>query len=161
MFQSEVYHPLVCPFTGTLDTSSAFTQWRPGENHIWQLLKYIQYILSDGIDGCILCYPDIAEWANKEAADILHRDREAFALKAKQCAECSKMRVYDGSTTPGANSEDPHYIMFDEYKEDIHNSTKQCIREGRALFPGQSSGLAAAKGLSWVKEGSLSAFSAE
>lgn len=150
---------MVCPLTNSLDISSAFPQWRSAEDHLWQLLKYIQYLMSDALDSLQLNAGDTM-WLNKTAAETLHRDPEAFAHKAKQCVETSKMRVYDSNLSSTA-SDDPHYIRFDEYSEDIHNSTKQCIREGRTLSLGQNTGVTSSKGLSWVKEGSLSAFSAE
>lgn len=149
----------MCPFTGVLEIGSAFPQWRNGEDHIWQLLKYIQYVMSDGLESVPFNQSD-SSWPNKEAAEILYRDQKTFEQKAKQCVETSKLRVYDTSSAACA-TEDPHYIVFDEYNNDIHNSTKQCIKDGRALSLGQSSGVTAPKGLSWVKEGSLSAFSAD
>jgi len=41
----------VCPYTHTLDVSHAFPEWRCGEDHLWQLLKYVQAIFSDPVDS--------------------------------------------------------------------------------------------------------------
>ncbi|KAL9922278.1 protein crossbronx [Glossina fuscipes] len=152
IFQNEIYHPLICPFTGTMDLSHAFPQWRCGEDHIWQLLKYMQYIFNEPLDCVRLT--NITKWLNSEAFELISQNRAGFITKVKDCVNCSKEHVYDKPPT-----DDPHYITFDEYNEEVHGPIKQRIREGKDPMPGSTA--TGPKGLSWVKPGEFTPLSLE
>ncbi|XP_075167117.1 ubiquitin E2 variant domain-containing protein pendolino [Haematobia irritans] len=151
IFQNEMYHPLICPFTGTLDLSHAFTQWRFGEDHIWHILKYIQAIFIDPSE--CLRSSSSTKWQNNDAAQLLAQNRQEYISKVKECITINKEHLYDEPPT-----DDPHYITFEQYSEDVHGPIKQRIREGKepAITNGTTS-----KGLSWVKEGEYTPLSIE
>lgn len=150
-----MYHPLICPFTGTLDISHAFPQWRCGDDHIWQLLKYIQAIFIDPASITM------EKWQNSEAAELLTQNREEFLAKVKDCINANKEHLYDEPPT-----DDPHYITFEQYSEEIHGPVKQRVREGKEPVlmtnaASSSSASSGSKGLSWVKEGDYTPLSVE
>ncbi|XP_013117718.2 protein crossbronx [Stomoxys calcitrans] len=149
IFQNEMFHPLICPFTGTLDLSYAFPQWRFGEDHVWQILKYIQAIFIDPSE--CLRSSTTAKWQNNEAAELLTQNRAEYISKVKHCINANKEHLYDEPPT-----DDPHYITFEQYNEEIHGPIKQRIREGKepTMANGTTSTTSSAsKGLSWVKDG--------
>lgn len=164
IFQNETFHPLICPFTGTLDLSYAFPQWRCGEDHLWQLLKYIQAIFNDPLE-CIRppssssssASTSATKWPNMEAAELLTQNRASYIAKAKECVNTNMEHIFDEPPT-----DDPHYISFEKYNEEIHDPVKQRIKEGKepaATTPTTSA--AGSKGLSWVKEGEYTPLSME
>ena len=154
IFQSEIFHPLVCPFTGTLDLTFAFHQWRCGEDHIWQLLKYIQAIFLDPAECVRVSTQTPIKWQNKEAVELLTQNRAGFIARAQENVTLSKEHVYDEPPT-----DDPHYIAFEEYNEEVHGPVKERIREGKEPTAGTPT--IQSKGLSWVKEGEYTPLSME
>lgn len=97
-----------------------------------------------GADGAAA----VAAWKNNEAAELLTQNRALFITKAKENVAKSSERLYDEPPT-----QDPHYITFEEYKEEIHAAIKQRIREGKEPRLQPTSSSLQAKGLSWVKDG--------
>ncbi|KAI8122510.1 hypothetical protein FF38_04328 [Lucilia cuprina] len=154
IFQNEIFHPLICPFTGTLDLSHAFPHWRCGEDHVWQLLKYIQAIFNDPVDCIRLNSSTTIKWQNNEAVELLNQNRAGYIARAKECVASSKEHVYDAPPT-----DDPHYISFEEFNDEIHGAIKERIREGKE--PATNTNNTQAKGLSWVKEGEYTPLSME
>ncbi|XP_053965881.1 protein crossbronx isoform X1 [Anastrepha ludens] len=152
IFQNEIIHPLICPYTGSLDISCAFPYWRSGEDHIWQLLKYIQAIFVDPIE-CGRLTTAGAKYNNAEAAELLTQNRAEFIARAKDCATTSKERIYDEPPT-----EDPHYIVFEKFDADVHGPVRDRIFSGKELAENVA---VPTNGLSWVKEGEFKPLSVD
>ncbi|XP_062136221.1 protein crossbronx [Drosophila sulfurigaster albostrigata] len=147
VFQHNVVHPLVCPYTNSLDISHAFQEWRCGEDHLWQLLKYMQAIFADPLES--IRNVALNELSNVESAKLLNNNRDAFAALVQESITESKSHIYDTPPT-----EDPHYIVFEQFQTDVHGPVLEKIRSSRStVTPPESSGGGggAATGLSWVK----------
>nr|XP_016930551.1 protein crossbronx [Drosophila suzukii] len=157
IFQQDVLHPHVCPYTHTLDVSHAFPEWRCGEDHLWQLLKYVQAIFSDPVDS--IRGIEVDKLKNGEAAELLMGNKEEFATRVQENIKESKEHIYDTPPT-----EDPHYIVFEKFQTDVHGPVLERIRAGRSKQTESSSQQANAghaTGLSWVKEGEFKPLSIE
>ncbi|KAH8304303.1 protein crossbronx [Drosophila kikkawai] len=157
IFQQDVLHPHVCPYTHSLDISHAFPEWRCGEDHLWQLLKYMQAIFSDPVDSIRGIEADMLK--NNEAAELLMTNREEFAARVQENIKESKDRVYDTPPT-----EDPHYIVFEKFQPDIHGPVLERIKAGKSKqleATSQQTNGGHATGLSWVKEGEFKPLSIE
>lgn len=147
IFQSELVHPLICPFTGITNVIDAFASWQSTDNHLWQLLKYIQFIFQHPV-ACVNGIDSPTKISNQEVADLLlmNNNIDVFAEKAKDCVRLSREKVYDEPPT-----DDKHYIRFSTFDEEIHrnvleNITNKLNRMGSSASPPPS-------GLSWVNEG--------
>ncbi|XP_030387246.1 protein crossbronx [Scaptodrosophila lebanonensis] len=157
IFQHNVVHPHVCPFTHSLDISCAFPEWRTGEDHIWQVLKYMQTIFADPVESIRNV---TVELNNAEAAEILTHNRGEYAACVKQCIEENKAHIYDMPPT-----QDPHYIVFEKFLPEVHGAVLERIRTSNAddivtsAEPQTTGGIAT--GLSWVKEGEFKPLSIE
>ncbi|XP_055920360.1 protein crossbronx [Eupeodes corollae] len=149
IFENEVFHPLVCPFTRALDLSADFPVWKVGEDHVWHVLKFMQFVFLDPYES-MRASPSVL---NKEAADLFGQNRAEFIARAKKCAEDSKNRVYDAPT-----SDDPHYIVFEKFNEETHGPVIENIKFKNYESDSSPSG---SMGLSWVKEGEFKALSIE
>lgn len=142
IFQSELFHPLICPYTGITNLSDSFPTWNPAENHLWQLIKYIQFIFQHPIPAI---NSDTIKMSNKDAADLLRQNKiDEFVEKVKKCVEISKERIYDESPT-----DDKHYIKFSVFDDELHRSTLENMKN--KVDP--SSVSPPPTGLSWVNEG--------
>lgn len=108
IFQSELFHPSVCPFTGTLDISDAFPKWISSENHLWQVAKYIIYLFE---------YPDQGKINYKEAFELWNQNRDTFLEKVAANVRLSCDKIYDPPPT-----DDPHYITFAQFDEELHQT---------------------------------------
>lgn len=106
IFQSEVIHPSIDPFTGTLDISNPFPKWITSDNHLWQLVKYIIYLFE---------YPDQGNVKNKEAFDLWNQNRESYLERVTENVRLSNETLYDSPPT-----EDPHYIVFSQFDTEVH-----------------------------------------
>lgn len=139
IFQNEIFHPSVSPFTGTLDISHAFPKWQPRQNHIWQLLKYIQFVFQ---------YPNhninsIAntKLPNKSAADLLSQNKAEYISKVKENVRISRDKIYDPQPT-----NDIHHIVFERFDNNIHGPVLERIRNKSDIsISSQTSGV------SWLK----------
>lgn len=139
-FQSETFHPLICPYNGTLELSEAFSKWKTGENHIWQLLKFVQYIF-----GSFEEYMSVAEQnVNNVAAELYQQSRSDFAVRAEECVRLSQTKLYDPPPV-----QDRNYIVFEQFDSDTHGPVLESIKQGKA----NEVTTPPASGLSWVKEG--------
>lgn len=135
-------HALICPFTGALNISDAFATWNPNEDHLWQLIKYIQFVFEHPIS----CLNDEHSNVNNQEAFALIRENKMieFKEKVKECVRISKDKVYDAPPT-----DDKHYITFNLYDEDLHKGVLDSIRnktDSSSISPPPT-------GLSWVKPG--------
>jgi len=149
--------PPCVPYTHTLDVSHAFPEWRCGEDHLWQLLKYVQAIFSDPVDS--IRGIEVDKLKNGEAAELLMGNKEEFATRVQENIKESKEHIYDTPPT-----EDPHYIVFEKFQTDVHGPVLERIRAGRSKQTESSSQQANAghaTGLSWVKEGEFKPLSIE
>lgn len=138
-FQTPIFHPLIDPVSGELNTLWGFPEWRKS-NRIWQLIQFITKILSK-VD--LKMNP-----VNHEAYNLLENNFEVFRDRVKKCVRESLNKVYNSSTV-----DDPHYIMFSPYVDELYNSIKKEIYEPKEEEENK------ALGLSWVQPGSLQPFS--
>lgn len=150
VFQNEIFHPLVCPYTGTCDLSFAFQDWRKGVDHIWQILKLVQLLFVDVTETSQFT----KKYSHPEAADLLASNFEKFKEKALESVTLSKEKIYDPPS-----SHDPHYIVFENFQEDIHRSMIEKIMQKKDII--DKPNLPSHLGLSWVKEGEFKPLSKE
>ncbi|XP_001654780.2 protein crossbronx homolog [Aedes aegypti] len=140
VFQSETFHPLIDPYNGTLELAEAFPKWKSGENHVWQLLKFIQYIFASFDE-----YMSLAEQsANNVAYELYGQNRPEFLRKVEECVRLGQSRLYDPAPV-----QDRNYIVFDRFDRETHGPVLESLKQGKAnevTTPPSS-------GLSWVKEG--------
>lgn len=139
VFQTHMFHPLVNSETGELCTAWGFPEWRKN-NRIWQLIQYITKILTK-LDVKMSSI-------NQEASFLLENDFEAFRERTHNCVRESLNQVYDSAAI-----EDPHYITFSPYVNELHDPIKQEVYEPKGDEENR------ALGLSWVQPGSLQPFS--
>ncbi|XP_017776949.1 PREDICTED: protein crossbronx homolog [Nicrophorus vespilloides] len=137
-FQSDMFHPLVDEKTKELILLGGFPVWSKSNQHIWQVLKYIHWILYNITS---ISTPAV----NNEALDLLRSDEEAFQDKVKHCVQSSRDHLYDKPAV-----DDDHYIVFEEYTPNIHNSVRTNM-----LQQGSDADRIVTVGHSWVKEGSF------
>ncbi|XP_017875803.1 AKT-interacting protein-like [Ceratina calcarata] len=140
IFQTPVFHPLINPESGELCTSWGFPEWRKS-NRIWQLAQFITRILTK-VDTKMTP-------VNPEASSLLENNFEAFRDRVKKCVRESLNKVYNPPTV-----DDPHYITFSPYIDELHESIKREIYD-----PKEEEEENKALGLSWVQPGSLQPFS--
>uniref|UniRef100_A0AAG5DRB1 UBC core domain-containing protein n=1 Tax=Anopheles atroparvus TaxID=41427 RepID=A0AAG5DRB1_ANOAO len=139
-FQSEVFHPLISPTDGLLDLTDAFPQWRPGDNHVWQILKFVQFIFQNLDDHMI----QTAHVANNDACELLLESRSDFLQRVERCIEESQERLYDLPPIPDRN-----YICFDRFNPDVHGPVLESMKQNKQVevtTPPSS-------GISWVRNG--------
>ncbi|XP_045472082.1 protein crossbronx homolog [Harmonia axyridis] len=110
-FQSKMFHPAVNIATNELNLSTAFTKWVKTDNHIWQVLKYVQWIFHN-VEG------SLPHAVNEEAATLFKDNKEEFLSRTRSVVKESLERLYDDPPT-----EDKHYISFEVYNPNIHEST--------------------------------------
>ncbi|EDW47167.1 protein crossbronx [Drosophila sechellia] len=157
IFQQDVIHPHVCPYTHSLDVSHAFPEWRCGEDHLWQLLKYLQVIFSDPLDS--IRGIEVDKLKNREAAELLMNNKEEYVARVQENIKESKEHIFDTPPT-----EDPNYIVFEKFQQDVHGPVLDRIKAGRSkqTEPSAQQGNGGhATGLSWVKEGEFKPLSIE
>lgn len=135
IFQSEIVHPVIHPESNELNLLGAFPTWRKEEQHIWQVLKYIQWIFQH--------IEDSTRHSINEQATELFQNREEFNKRAKQLVKQSHDHLYDDPPT-----EDKHYISFCPYDPEEHDKVhKQMLNYLKEEKPVKM-------GLSWVLPGS-------
>ena len=139
LFQTDIFHPLICPYTGSLDISQAFPHWKTGDDHIWQLIKYISNIFVQPWESL-----KSGKNLNQDAADLIRQNRAEFIAKVKQCVTISIERKYDPSPT-----EDPHFIVFEQFNEELHGPVLEKMKSELNTLNSTPPN----SGLSWVKEG--------
>ncbi|XP_030378493.1 protein crossbronx-like [Scaptodrosophila lebanonensis] len=147
IFQTDVFHPLICPVTHSLDLTSAFREWRKDEHHIWHLLRYIQAIFADpegsvcSAQGCVRLSQVIMgphrEVHNMDALRLLARSRMEYLARVQQGIEWSVAHMYDDPPT-----DDPHYIVFEPYNPTLHQHVLECLKSRSWHDPVASSSLA-------------------
>lgn len=135
-FQSKLIHPLVNPETGDLDISDVFAEWKSQECHIWQILKFIQFILLHTI-----AYGN-GKVSDQSAADLIQTNRAAFLAKVKEYVQLSEQQLYDAPPT-----KDSHYITFEPFQQNVHGSVLEDMKK-----KGDLSISPPVSGLSWVND---------
>lgn len=139
VFETQVFHPLINPENGELCTTWGFPEWRRN-NRIWQLIQYITKIFIK-LDTKMTPI-------NQEASSLQESNLEAFRERVKTCVKTSVNQVFDPPTM-----DDPHYITFTRYVNEVHDPTKREIYEPKNEEENKP------LGLSWVQPGSLQPFS--
>ncbi|KAF5281264.1 hypothetical protein FQA39_LY05150 [Lamprigera yunnana] len=137
IFQSEVFHPVINVHNNELNLLNAFPMWVKGEQHIWQIIKYIFWIFYN-FDA------SISHSVHKEAADLYKENIDTFKEKVKQCVKKSKAQLYDLPPT-----DDKHYITFEEYNPEVHDAVKSSMIKEMKVNQRE------AIGHSWVSLGSF------
>ncbi|XP_035790432.1 protein crossbronx homolog [Anopheles albimanus] len=139
-FQSEVFHPLISPTDGVLNLADTFPRWRAGENYVWQVLKYVQFVFQSVEEHTIH-----AECVgNNEAHELMHENRPEFVRRVEHCVEESQSKLYDVPPVPDRN-----YICFDRFNPDVHGPVLESMKQNKVpevTTPPSS-------GLSWVRKG--------
>ncbi|XP_012279302.1 protein crossbronx homolog [Orussus abietinus] len=139
VLQSSVFHPLINPETGELNTAWGFPEWRRN-NRVWQLIQFITKIFTK-VDPKMTTI-------NQEASTLLETNIESFQEKAMQCVKNSQSQMYDPPTV-----DDAHYITFSPYVNDLHDPIKEEIYKPKEEDSNKT------LGISWVQPGSLQPFS--
>lgn len=96
--------------------SDAFTTWT-SENHLWQLLKFIQFTF-EHVGACVR-----GKVANSNAVEMIHQNKVEFSAKVKECIRIGRDQLYDVPTT-----DDKHYITFERFDKEIHGPTLESIK---------------------------------
>lgn len=112
------------------------------ENHIWQLLKYIQYIF-DRPEMCLssITVHDKEAKINREAMEMLDINKAEFVSKASESIQECKDKLYQKPA-----KDDRHYIVFEKFDEDVHGPVLDSIRARKDIsIPSPPT-----SGLSWV-----------
>lgn len=134
IFHSEVFHPVIDPQSNEVNLHAGFPIWQKSEQHIWQVLKYLQWMF-DNVEATA------SHAVNREACDLLTKEAE-FKARCKQSVQISREKLYERPPT-----DDKHYIVFEEYTPHIHDSVRATML--------QPSAPVASAGHSWVKEGTF------
>ncbi|XP_011635101.1 protein crossbronx homolog [Pogonomyrmex barbatus] len=140
VFETQIFHPLINPENGDLCTTWGFPEWKRN-NRIWQLLQYITKIFIK-LDMKMTR-------VNEEASNLQENDFEAFRERVKACVKQSVNQVFNPPTT----MDDPHYITFSQYVNEIHDPVRQEIYDPKEEEENKP------LGLSWVQPGSFQPFS--
>ncbi|KAJ8970660.1 hypothetical protein NQ314_001079 [Rhamnusium bicolor] len=115
VFQSEMFHPVIDPVGNELNLLNAFPKWNKSEQHLWQVLKFIQWIFYN-VDA------SVAHVVNTEAAEMYKSNKNAFKAKAQEIVNLSKDHLYDEPPT-----EDKHYIIFEPYVPEVHDKIRMSM----------------------------------
>ncbi|KAB0797644.1 hypothetical protein PPYR_08637 [Photinus pyralis] len=137
VFQSEIFHPVIHADNNQLDLSSGFPTWTRGEQHIWQVIKYVHWIFYNVENS-------IEHAVNREAANLYTENLDTFKERVKECVKKSQEQLY---TPPPTN--DKHYITFEKYTPKVHDEVKVLM-----LDEANESRLPTV-GHSWVSPGSF------
>lgn len=63
VFQTKVLHPVINSETNELSLLGGFPTWHKNEQHLWQVLKYVQWIFAN-IEA------SMSHGINKEASEL-------------------------------------------------------------------------------------------
>ncbi|KAJ8920777.1 hypothetical protein NQ315_004918 [Exocentrus adspersus] len=111
-FQSGMFHPVIDPISNELSLASAFPKWDKNEQHLWQVLKYIQWIFYN-------MEASVAHAVNQEAAELYRTNQNNFIAKARETVNFSRDHLYDEPA-----EKDEHYITFEPYVAAVHDKIK-------------------------------------
>ncbi|KAL4706042.1 hypothetical protein ACJJTC_014264 [Scirpophaga incertulas] len=140
-FTPSVYHPAVDPSTGILNLNEVFPQWDKKKNHLWQILKYLQWIFNN---------LNIKVPSNIEASVAHKTNKKVFLEKVKASVLESVLHLYDNPPT-----EDKHYITFKLYDPEVHEEAKKIMLQSQIMSNDCN------LGISCVQPGSYQPFSKE
>ncbi|GLV38832.1 pendolino [Carabus blaptoides fortunei] len=136
-FTSDIFHPVIDGSSGELNLKAGFPEWKKGEHHIWQILKYINWIF-DNLSG------SIEHAVNEEASYMYKNDVNSFKSRVQSCVKLSIERAYDPPPT-----EDKHYLTFEVYQPSVHDT----VRQSMLTYKPQEKSTAV--GHSWVAPGTF------
>lgn len=141
IFTSEVYHPVINGNTNELNLNDGFPQWNKGEQHIWQILKYIHWIFHN-------LNASIVHGINKEAISTYKSDGNAFKKTVEMLVKKSQELAYHVPSDV-----DKHYIIFEPYDRQKHDEIKasMLLKERQS----EQERIKVVVGHSWVTRGSL------
>uniref|UniRef100_A0A1L8DT31 Putative ubiquitin conjugating enzyme n=1 Tax=Nyssomyia neivai TaxID=330878 RepID=A0A1L8DT31_9DIPT len=128
--KTNIFHPFVCPTTNKLDTRDAFPEW-DSSCHIWQLLKYLIFMLEQP-DVCLSSPLNDKEEGtcerNQEALEMLKLNRSQFVTRVKECVQESQKNVLEPPEL-----DDKHAIVFEQWQDDVHGAILEKIRNNQEI----------------------------
>jgi len=142
IIESSIFHPMVNFVTGEMSIQHHFPEWKKGVSRIWHVIDHVLKSFYD--------IPRTKTPVNIEASELLRTDNEKYLKKCEDCVEQSQIDIYKQPNH--AESNDPNYLLFDHYNEDIHGPIR------RTWFQ-QKDNENRNQPLSWVQPGSLEPFS--
>jgi len=144
MFENSVFHPSIDPVTNQLNVKQGFHKWKRNVNHIWQILLYARRVFHK---------IDTGGAVNPEAALLHDKDFEGFCLRARSCVIDWKEQLYLVQT-----HEDPHYLIFSVFNNDLHGPAREQLKKGVAASQPEQELEDANDKKSYVAPGSLTIF---
>ncbi|XP_046400023.1 AKT-interacting protein homolog B-like [Ischnura elegans] len=162
IFETPIFHPMVDPQTGVFAYKDALEVVEADEKktefsdrasfgtndhnshsrHIWPILLAFQ---------SAMLRPQTSTPLNGDAAEMHRSNSELFAQKAAESAKCSLEHLNDPTAI-----NDPHYFVFKEYDEQIHEQYRKKLLN---QMPLENTNSSSTIGLSWVQPGTLIPFS--
>lgn len=112
VFQTKIIHPVINPETNEVNLLGGFPSWHKNEQHLWQVLKYLQWIFAN-------LEASVPHGINNEACELLTKTPDIFKTKAQELVTHCKEHLFDSPPT-----DDKHYIIFEEFNSDIHKKEK-------------------------------------
>lgn len=131
------YHPLVNPDTGQVSLTFAFPQWDIERHHIWHVLHYLRFILTN-LDGSIFRCADesvhpllwsdsgdssqrrhntLSQYANPDAAELVQSKPAAFEKKARECIKTLSIWALSNTSDAAAPSASTTFICVDGWDD--------------------------------------------
>lgn len=139
IFHDKLIHPVIDPDTDELNLLEAFPTWNKGENRIWQVIKYIQWVFQNFNSA-------LAHAVNKEASDMYKSNPAAFKERVQVYVKQSQEQVYSPT-----EETDKHYLCFERYTPEHHEKTRKEIFDTDNLTTVNNNML----GQSWVLPGTF------
>uniref|UniRef100_A0A8D8Y9E0 AKT-interacting protein n=1 Tax=Cacopsylla melanoneura TaxID=428564 RepID=A0A8D8Y9E0_9HEMI len=146
VFETSLFHPAIDEVTREFAVQSFFPEWRKDVNHVYQILVILKQILH-----CVDARS--FEPVNAKADELFRSDKATFQSRVKQDVATCKELLYNltnnsSSSSPNSYTNDPHYIKFSQFDEEIHGNVLS-LKDPK---PESIS-------ISWVQPGSLEPFS--
>lgn len=135
-----MFHPLIHPEDGVVELSDAFPKWHAGDNHVWQLLKFVQFIFHN-VENCIIQPENVP---NNDAYELMMENRADFLQRVEQCIEDSQQKLYDQPSELDRN-----YICFDRFNPEVHGPVLESMKQSKCAEVSTPP----SSGLSWVRKG--------
>jgi len=98
----------VSPTTQIFDSSHAFRMWS-GEDHIYELLKYLRYAFEE-IDFCA----QLPSVPNIDAVQLYNSNRQQFIENVNECVKESIDGIYETASGNGSKPQQLTFEMPDE-----------------------------------------------
>ncbi|RWS10500.1 AKT-interacting protein-like protein [Dinothrombium tinctorium] len=165
-FEPIVFHPLINPQTGELNTKYKFYEWKRNDNHLSDVLMFAKTIFTQLNDVLK------EEYINSKSNDLIHKfyaenvklyrnNFEEFKAKVTETvAECHN-KLFDKLSY----GEDQNAFVFGPWNPEIHEELRKKLIAGKNVADeilesvDDNNRNNSSTGLSWVQKGSLQMFS--